>query len=48
MLLALVAIIVMIRVKRSDLAGVQPMPGMGAATETVASAGEVRAPIAAP
>jgi hypothetical protein len=39
MLLALVATIVMIRVKRADLAGVQPMPGLGAATETVASAG---------
>jgi hypothetical protein len=38
----------MIRVKRADLAGVQPVPGLGAATETAASAGEVRSPIAAP
>jgi EmrB/QacA subfamily drug resistance transporter len=48
MLLALVATIVMIRVKREDLAGVQAMPGMGTAGETAAATGEVRAPIAAP
>jgi EmrB/QacA subfamily drug resistance transporter len=48
MLLALVVTIVMIRVRRQDLAGVQPMPGLGAAGETAAATGEVRAPIAAP
>jgi EmrB/QacA subfamily drug resistance transporter len=48
MLLALVATIVMIRVKRADLAGVQPMPGLGGAGETAAATGEVPAPIAAP
>jgi EmrB/QacA subfamily drug resistance transporter len=48
MLLALVATIVMIRVKREDLAGVQAMPGMGTAGETAAATSEVRAPIAAP
>jgi len=48
MLLALIATIAMIRVTREDLAGVQPMPGLGAADETAATAGELRAPIAAP
>jgi EmrB/QacA subfamily drug resistance transporter len=48
MLLALIATIAMIRVTREDLAGVQPMPGLGAADETAATHGEVRAPIAAP
>jgi hypothetical protein len=48
MLLALVATIVMIRVKRADLAGVQPMPGLGAAGETATAMDEVPAPIAAP
>jgi EmrB/QacA subfamily drug resistance transporter len=48
MLLALIATIAMIRVTREDLAGVQPMPGLGAADETAATAGDLRAPIAAP
>jgi EmrB/QacA subfamily drug resistance transporter len=48
MLLALVVTVVMIRVKREDLAGVQPMPGMGSAGDAAASAGEVPAPVAAP
>jgi EmrB/QacA subfamily drug resistance transporter len=47
MLLALVATIVMIRVTREDLAGVQPMPGLGAAGETATATDEVPAPIAA-
>jgi EmrB/QacA subfamily drug resistance transporter len=48
MLLALVVTIVMIRVKRADLEGVQPMPGMGAAADTAAASDGLPAPVAAP
>jgi hypothetical protein len=48
MLLALVVTIVMIRVKRADLDGVQPMPGMGAAGDSAAATGDLPAPVAAP
>jgi len=47
MALALAVTIAMIRVRRQDLAGIQPMPGQGAAGEAAAAPAGRRAPIGA-